>query len=103
MTALFPFDNSYARLPSHFFGRVAPSSRLRRGIQAPVLVVGHPRDPIHPAADAAMLADELPDATFVEAHGLLEWRLQPQRLNERTADFVGRCFGTGCSGRRARG
>ena len=40
-----------------FFGRVAPSSRERRAIAAPALVVGHPADPIHPAADAAMLAD----------------------------------------------
>src|SRR5690348_12520931 len=38
-----------------FFGRIAPSSRLRRRIEAPALVIGHPRDPIHPAADAAML------------------------------------------------
>jgi len=75
-----------------FFGRIAPSSRLRRRIQAPGLVVGHPRDPIHPAADAAMLAEELPDSTFVEARGLLEWRVRPQRLDGIAADFVRRCF-----------
>ena len=45
-----------------FFGRIAPSSRMRRRIEAPALVVGHPRDPIHPAADAAMLAEEMPDS-----------------------------------------
>ena len=39
-----------------FFGRIAPSSKRRRRIEAPALVIGHPRDPIHPAADAAMLA-----------------------------------------------
>ncbi len=77
-----------------FFGRIAPSSRLRRRIQAPALVVGHPRDPIHPAADAAMLAEELPDSTFVEAHGILEWRVRPQRLDAITADFVQRCYQT---------
>ena len=71
-----------------FFGRIAPSSRLRRRIEAPALVVGHPRDPIHPAADAAMLAEELPDSTFVEARNILEWRLRPARLNAITADFV---------------
>ena len=60
-----------------FFGRCAPSSRLRKAIEVPALVVGHPRDPIHPAADAAMLAEELPDSTFVEARGILEWRLRP--------------------------
>ena len=68
-----------------FFGRIAPSSRLRRRIEAPALVVGHPRDPIHPAADAAMLAEELPDSTFVEARGILEWRLRPERLDAITA------------------
>jgi pimeloyl-ACP methyl ester carboxylesterase len=75
-----------------FFGRIAPSSRLRRRIQAPAMVVGHPSDPIHPAADAAMLAGEMPDARFVEAHSILEWRLRPARLHGLTADFVAECF-----------
>lgn len=86
-----------------FFGRVAPSSRLRRRIEAPTLVVGHPRDPLHPAADAAMLAEELPNCTFVEAYGILEWRLRPQRLNALTAEFVARCFDTETSSRRLQG
>ena len=47
-----------------FFGRVAPSSAQRRPITVPALVVGHPADPIHPAADAAMLAEEMPNATL---------------------------------------
>ena len=42
------------------FGRIAPPSRVRRSIAVPALVVGHPKDPIHPAADAAMLAEEIP-------------------------------------------
>ena len=58
-----------------FFGRIAPSSKRRRQIQAPALVVGHPRDPIHPAADAAMLADEMPNARFVAARAIAEWRV----------------------------
>ena len=61
---------------------------MRRRIEAPALVVGHPRDPVHPAADAAMLAEELPDARFVEAHGILEWRLRPLRLHGIAAAFV---------------
>lgn len=81
-----------------FFGRIAPSSRLRRRIEVPVLVVGHPRDPVHPAADAAMLAEELLDSTFVEAHGFLEWRLHPERLDALTADFVTQCFDTDAAG-----
>ena len=75
-----------------FFGRIAPSSRRRKEIEVPALVVGHRRDPIHPAADAEMLAQELPDSTFVEAHSILEWRFRPQRLNEIAAEFVDRCF-----------
>ena len=75
-----------------FFGRVAPSSRQRQAITAPALVVGHPRDPVHPAADAAMLAEELPDSRFVEARDILEWRLRPARLNALTADFVAECY-----------
>jgi len=83
-----------------FFGRIAPSSRLRKAIETPALVVGHPRDPIHPAADAAMLAEELPGSTFVEAHGILEWRVRPQRLNAVAADFVTRCFDGEAGARR---
>ena len=76
-----------------FFGRIAPSSRLRQQIQAPALVVGHPRDPIHPAADAAMLAEELPNSTFVRAASILEWRRSPARLTGETVSFLDRCFG----------
>jgi pimeloyl-ACP methyl ester carboxylesterase len=74
-----------------FFGRVAPSSRLRRKISAPALVVGHRRDPIHPWADAALLAEELPAARFVEARSILEWRLYPDRLNREAIAFLGEC------------
>ena len=74
-----------------FFGRVAPSSAHRRTISAPALVVGHPADPIHPAADAAMLAEELPNARFVKARSVFEWRTTPARLD---AEAIG--FATGC-------
>lgn len=85
-----------------FFGRVAPSSRLRRQIQAPALVVGHRRDPIHPWADATLLADELPHAHFVEARSILEWRLSPDRLDQEAISFVGECYRP-TKPRRARG
>ena len=75
-----------------FFGRIAPSSKRRRQIQAPALVVGHPRDPIHPAADAAMLADEMPNARFVEARSILEWRSKPARLDAEAVEFVTQCW-----------
>ena len=83
-----------------FFGRVAPSSRERRAIAAPAIVVGHPADPIHPAADAAMLADEMPHARFVRARSILEWRVRPERLNREAADFARECWATPRRARR---
>lgn len=77
-----------------FFGRVAPASRDRRAITAPALVVGHPADPIHPAADAAMLAEEMPNATFLRARSILEWRVRPERLNRAAAGFALGCWKT---------
>jgi len=75
-----------------FFGRIAPSSKRRRQITAPALVVGHPRDPIHPAADAAMLAEEMPHARFVAARSILEWRTRPERLDHEALSFVQECW-----------
>jgi pimeloyl-ACP methyl ester carboxylesterase len=86
-----------------FFGRVAPSSRARRAITAPALVVGHPADPIHPAADAAMLAEELPNATFVRARSILEWRFAPDRLNRMAAGFALNCWSPHARRRRSSG
>ncbi len=86
-----------------FFGRIAPSSKRRRQIQAPALVVGHPRDPIHPAADAAMLAEEMPHARFVEARSILEWRSRPARLNAAAVDFVSQCWSVAVDPRLVQG
>ena len=77
-----------------FFGRIAPSSRRRKQITIPALVVGHRGDPIHPAADAAMLAEEMPNARFVEARNILEWRYRPDRLNDEAVAFVRECWVT---------
>jgi pimeloyl-ACP methyl ester carboxylesterase len=74
------------------FGRIAPQSRERKTITAPALVVGHPTDPIHPFADAAMLAEELPDARFVKACSIVEWRARPERLNRIAAEFAQSCW-----------
>ena len=86
-----------------FFGRIAPSSKLRRRIEAPAMVVGHPRDPIHPWADAAMLAQEMPHARFVEAAGILEWRFRPERLTTEAIAFLGECWSSATPRRAARG
>ena len=96
-------DSMAAVVHGLFFGRVAPSSRRRRAIGAPALVVGHPRDPIHPAADAAMLAEEMPNATFVKAKNILEWRFAPARLDRIAAGFALRCWSAEKSGRRRTG
>ena len=85
-----------------FFGRVAPSARDRRRITAPALVVGHPRDPIHPAADAAQLAEELPNAEFVGARSILEWRTRPERLDGKAVEFALGCWQTRGGRRRTR-
>jgi hypothetical protein len=50
-----------------------------------------------------MLAEELPDSTFVEARSILEWRYRPARLNAITADFVARCFGREPVAKRVQG
>jgi len=75
-----------------FLGRIAPPRAERLRTQTPALVVGHPDDPIHPAADAATLADELPRGRFVPARSVLEWRLQPDRLDAEAVAFVRRCW-----------
>ena len=75
-----------------FFGRVAPSRAVDGRFEVPAIVIGHPHDPIHPAADAAMLSEELPRGRFVAAESVLEWRLRPDRLDAEAVAFVRRCF-----------
>jgi pimeloyl-ACP methyl ester carboxylesterase len=94
-------DAMAAAIHGIFFGRVAPPSRRRRQIQAPALVVGHRRDPIHPWADAGMLAEEMPNSRFVAAHSILEWRLRPERLNAEAIEFVSSCWRPGARRRRS--
>jgi pimeloyl-ACP methyl ester carboxylesterase len=83
-----------ALLHGLFFGRAGPSARERRRITVPALVVGHPRDPVRPLADAAMLAEELPVATFVRARSALEWRLAPERLDRAAVELATGCWKT---------
>src|SRR5262249_60239964 len=71
---------SAAVLQGLFFGRIAPHRDLRRTFEAPGLVIGHPRDPIHPFSDADMLAAELPNARLLNADSIVELRTRPQRL-----------------------
>jgi pimeloyl-ACP methyl ester carboxylesterase len=85
-------EPSAAVLEGLFFGRVAPHRFDRRRIQTPSLVIGHPRDPVHPFSDAGMLADELPNGRLLEASSILELRLAPRRLTAAIGDFIDDCW-----------
>lgn len=91
-------ETTAAMLHGVIFGRVAPSSRQRRRIQAPTLVVGHPVDPIHPFVDADMLAAELPHVRMERATSILEWRFRPERLTAAATDFAAECWSARVSG-----
>jgi pimeloyl-ACP methyl ester carboxylesterase len=87
-----------------FFGRTAPPREERRTLEPPALVIGHPRDPIHPFSDSDMLLGELPNARLVEATSILELRISPERLTGEIVQFIDDCWGgrpEKRSGRRA--
>ncbi len=77
-----------------FFGRVAPPREIRRTLAPPTLVIGHPRDPIHPFSDADELVKEMPNARIVDASSIVELRVTPERLTGEIADFVDGCWTT---------
>jgi pimeloyl-ACP methyl ester carboxylesterase len=79
---------SGALLQGLFFGRIAPHRDERRTFEAPALVLGHHRDPVHPFSDAGMLAKELPNGRLLEADSLMELRMHPERLTGEIADFL---------------
>ncbi|MEZ5382426.1 MAG: alpha/beta hydrolase [Microthrixaceae bacterium] len=69
-------------------GPVAPTMEARTGIEAPVLVLAHVNDLIHPFGDAVNLVDQLPNARLERARSPLELRLMPKRLTECVTKFV---------------
>jgi len=83
---------SAAVLGGILYGRVAPDHNERCTFEAPTLVIGHPRDPVHPFSDAGMLASELRNAELVNASSILELRLSPERLTGKIAAFVLECW-----------
>jgi pimeloyl-ACP methyl ester carboxylesterase len=83
---------SAALLQGVLFGRTAPEHELRRMIQTPALVIGHPRDPVHPFSDADMLAHELPNSHLIDATSIIELRTHPKRLTAMIADFIDDCW-----------
>jgi pimeloyl-ACP methyl ester carboxylesterase len=83
---------SGAILQGLFFGRIAPPRSERQSLATKALVLGHPRDPIHPFSDADMLVRELPDVRLVRANSILELRVRPERLTDEIAQFVDDCW-----------
>jgi pimeloyl-ACP methyl ester carboxylesterase len=96
---------SGAVLQGILFGRTAPERSVRQTFQAPALVIGHPRDPVHPFSDADQLAAELPNARLIDANSIVELRVKPARLTAKIAEFVEECWdgsGDGHGKRRSR-
>jgi pimeloyl-ACP methyl ester carboxylesterase len=83
---------SGAVLQGILFGRTAPERAVRRTFDAPALVIGHPRDPLHPFSDADMLAAELPAGRLIDANSIIELRVNPERLTGKIAAFVNECW-----------
>jgi pimeloyl-ACP methyl ester carboxylesterase len=79
---------SLAVLEGLLLGETAPHRERRQKLTQRALIVGHPRDPLHPFSDSGMLAEEMPNARLVEAESLLEWRISPQRLDDELSDFI---------------
>src|SRR5207244_566926 len=77
-----------AGLHGRFFGPVAPPQAERQTFDVPTLVIGHPRDPIHPFSDADALAKELPQARLLDADSFFELRFAPERLTGEIAGFL---------------
>ena len=79
---------SVAVLEGLLLGETAPHREERKLISQPTLIIGHPNDPLHPFSDSGMLAEEVPGARLVEATSILEWRFQPDRLNDELNLFL---------------
>ena len=90
---------SGAVLQGILFGRTAPDHTVRQKLETPALVIGHPRDPIHPFSDADMLTGELPNARLVDANSIVELRTHPARLTTKIAEFLDTCW-RGAGGKR---
>jgi pimeloyl-ACP methyl ester carboxylesterase len=91
---------SSAVIQGLFFGRTAPPRSERAQMETRSLVIGHPRDPVHPFSDADELARELRNARLVDANSILELRLAPERLTNEIARFVDECWRPAAAERR---
>src|SRR3954466_10424590 len=94
---------SSAVIQGLFFGRTAPPRSERALIETRTLVLGHPRDSVHPFSDADELARELRNARLVDANSILELRLAPERLTNEISRFIDECWRPTTHERRRRG
>jgi pimeloyl-ACP methyl ester carboxylesterase len=85
-------EPSLAVLRGLMFGEIGPTRTQRREIHHPALVVGHHNDPLHPFSDSGTLVDEMSGARLVEATSILEWRLNPSRLNDELVGFLAEAY-----------
>jgi pimeloyl-ACP methyl ester carboxylesterase len=85
-------EPSLAVLRGLMFGEIGPTRTQRREIHHPALVVGHHNDPLHPFSDSGTLVEEMPGARLVEATSILEWRLNPSRLNDELVRFLSEAY-----------
>lgn len=81
-------------------GPIAPTHDERHAITAPTLVIGHPYDALHPFTDAEVLTKQLPNARFVSASSILEFRTEPARLLGVVKDFLASLPSTSTRGPR---
>ena len=88
-------DSVAAILHGIIFGRIAPSSRQRRQISAPALIVGHPRDPIHPFSDCGdAVAASSPTPSSSARPACSSGGCAPNVSTRQAADFALRCWKT---------
>jgi pimeloyl-ACP methyl ester carboxylesterase len=91
---------SSAVIQGLFFDRTAPPRSQRALMETKTLVIGHPRDPVHPFSDADALARELRNARLLDANSILELRLAPDRLTNEIGRFIDECWRPAAAKRR---
>lgn len=91
-------DASLAVLEGLFLGATAPHHDERVQMRQPTLIIGHHADPLHPFSDSGMLAEELPNARLIEASSIMEWRLNPERLDDALNAFLEEAWGVSSPG-----
>ncbi|MBW3621017.1 MAG: alpha/beta hydrolase [Actinobacteria bacterium] len=87
-----PRENA-AVLHGLMVGPGAPAARVRFTMPQPALVIGHGWDLLHAMDDARALAEELPNARFLQARSILEARTAPSRIVGEIDAFCNEVWG----------